>query len=160
MSSRYSVVPASYLILRRSNEVLLLRRFQTGYKDGNYSLPAGHVEEGETFTQTLIREVKEEIDITLSAQHVHFSHIMQRESLVPERHGRIDVFFTAEQWSGEPINNEPHKCDDLRWFPLDQLPKNIIPYIREALEKSAQKTPYSEVGYKKASTHVKRDAET
>ena len=58
MKTRHTNIPASYLVLFDHNKVLLLRRFNTGYEDGNYSLIAGHVEEGETFTKCIIREAK------------------------------------------------------------------------------------------------------
>lgn len=47
---------------------------------------------------------------------------------------RVDVFVVADRWSGEIANREPHKCDDLSWFRLDELPDNTIPYVRRALE--------------------------
>lgn len=145
-NKRHTLVPASYLVLRRGNEVLLSRRFQTGYEDGKYSVPAGHVETGETFSEALMREIGEEIGITLEKESVRLAHMMQRKSADSER---MDAFFVAETWQGDIQNKEPEKCDDLRWFPLDHLPEHIIPYIRQALESIQIGTMYSEFGFEK-----------
>lgn len=144
---RHMVIPASYLILRRDNEVLLLRRFNTGYEDGKYSMPAGHVDAGETFTEALVREVAEEVGVTLRTGDVRVAHIMHRKSTVSSE--RVDTFFVTEKWEGEVKNMEPHKCDELAWFPLDKLPENTIPYIRHALECIDQNKFYSEFGFTK-----------
>ena len=94
---RHREVPASYLILKKKGKVLLQRRFNTGYMDGKYSLPAGHVDKGETFIQCVIREAKEEIGINLKLKDIKIAHLMHRFS--GARWGdlgyRIDVFFTA-----------------------------------------------------------------
>ncbi len=47
MKERHAIVCAAHLLLRREGEVLLARRFNTGWEDGNYSVPAGHVDENE-----------------------------------------------------------------------------------------------------------------
>lgn len=57
---------------------------------------------------------------------------------------RIDFFFTADKWEGEIVNTEPEKCDDLSWFPLDNLPSNTIPYIKYAIECVWKNVSYSE----------------
>ncbi len=134
---------ASYILFVQDGKILLSRRYQTGFEDGNYSLPAGHTEPGETFTQALIREIDEEIGITLAPDNVVVSHVMHR------KFGRenIDVFFTAKNWTGIPENKEPEKCDDLAWFPVDNLPNNTIPYIRQAIENSLKGVFYSEHGW-------------
>jgi len=142
---RHKLIPASYLILRRGDEVLLLRRFNTGYEDGKYSMPAGHVDAGETFTEALVREVAEEVGVTLRAEDVRVAHIMHRKSTVSSE--RVDTFFVTEKWEGEIKNMEPHKCDELAWFPSDKLPENTIPYIRQALEYIDQDKFYSEFGW-------------
>ena len=141
---RHKLIPASYLVLRRGDEVLLLRRFNTGYEDGKYSMPAGHVDSGETFTEAVIREISEEVGITLKFEDVHVAHIMHRKSVDSER---IDTFFVTEKWNGEIRNMEPHKCDELAWFPLDNLPKNTIPYIQQALGCVRDGKFYSEFGW-------------
>ena len=137
---------ASYLILIKDRQVLLARRYQTGFEDGKYSLPAGHVEAGETSTQALIREAKEEIGVTLAREQVRVSHVMHRKTLDREY---VDMFYIAEKWSGEMENKEPDKCDDLSWFPIDQLPETTIPYVKRALENSFNGTAYSEYGWTK-----------
>ena len=119
--------------------------------DGNYSLPAGHIDMGETFTQCCIRESKEEIGADLKPEDLKIAHLMHRFSGAEwgELGYRIDVFFTAEKWDGEIKNMEPEKCDDLSWFDFDNLPENIIPYVRRALECIKNKIFYSEFGWEK-----------
>lgn len=149
VKDRHREVPASYLVLIKDGKVLLSRRFNTGYMDGNYSLPAGHVDKGETFTHCIIRESKEEIGIDLSPEDLKVSHLMHRFSGAQwgDLGYRIDVFFTSDKWQGDIVNKEPDKCDDLSWHNLNNLPNNIIPYIRQALEGINKKIFYSELGW-------------
>ena len=63
MTERYRLIPEVYLILERDSEVLLLRRFQTGYEDGKYGLVAGHLEAGESAVAGIVREAREEAGI-------------------------------------------------------------------------------------------------
>ena len=143
---RHHNIPASYLVLMKGNQVLLLRRFNTGYEDGNYSMVSGHVDGGETFTACIIREAGEEAGIVLVPENVHVAHVMHRK-VTDEELERVDVFFVAEKWSGEITNKEPHKCDDLSWFDVHDLPGNVISYVRQAIECITQNIHYSEYGW-------------
>lgn len=142
-NERFKLIASVYLILIRGDKVLLLRRANTGYEDGNYGLPAGHLEEGESVREGLIREIREEIAIILEVEDLHVSHVMHRR----QKDERIDFFFTVEYIQGEPKNNEPDKCDDLSWFPVDDLPANTIPYIHQAIDAVRRKQFFSEFGW-------------
>lgn len=142
-NERFKLIASVYLILIRGDKVLLLRRTNTGYEDGNYGLPAGHLEEGESVREGLIREIREEIAIILEVEDLHVSHVMHRR----QKDERIDFFFTVEYIQGEPKNNEPDKCDDLSWFPVDNLPTNTILYVRQAIDAVRRKQFFSEFGW-------------
>jgi len=149
---RHKIVPASYLVLIKDNKILLQRRFNTGYQDGKYSFVAGHVDIGETFTHAITREVREEAGIVLKTEDLKVVHVMNRDApegavSAGENNERIDIFFIADKWEGEARNKEPHKCDDLSWFDLDNLPENIIPYVKQAIDCIKSKTFYSEYGW-------------
>ena len=144
---RHQNIPASYLVLIKDNKVLLQRRFNTGYQDGKYSMVAGHVDKRETFTEAIIRETKEEAGIELKSENLKVAHVMHRNSGTEENNERVDVFFVADKWDGEIENKEPHKCDDLSWFELDNLPDNAIPYIKQAIDCIKNKIFYSEHGW-------------
>lgn len=130
MVERFKVISAVHLFLFRDQQVLLLRRFNTGYEDGNYSVPAGHLDGGERVKSAAIREAKEECGINISTDDLDIVGVMHRRSIDE----RIDFFLVANKWDGEIINAEPHKCDDLSWYCIDDLPKNIIPYVQFALD--------------------------
>ena len=60
---------------------------------------------------------------------------------------RVDFFLEAQKWSGELKNREPDKCDQVAWFPLDELPENTIPYIKRALSNYRQGIWFEEYGW-------------
>jgi len=141
---RFKIIPTSHLILMKGNKILLLRRFNTGYEDGNYSVVAGHLDGNETFMQAMVREAREEADIEIRPEDLEVVHVMHRKEPNEER---VDFFIMAKKWKGEPKIMEPHKCDDLNWFELEKLPKNIIPYVKQAIDNIKNKKNYSEHGW-------------
>ncbi|WP_202127649.1 NUDIX domain-containing protein [Clostridium sp. C8-1-8] len=126
---RFQMPVAVHLFLIREGKILLLRRFNTGYEDGNYSIVAGHSDGNEDVKSAMIREAREEAGIEIKPKNIQFAGVMHRKS----NDERIDFFFSADSWDGEIINMEPHKCDDLSWFEIDNLPPNVIPYIKKAI---------------------------
>lgn len=128
---RFKLIPEVYLVLIKDGEILLSRRFQTGYEDGNYSMIAGHADGQETMREAIAREALEEGGIVVNPQKLEHMLTMHRWC---GDHERIAFFFKADDWKGEVRNNEPNKCDDLRWFPLNRLPDNTITYIRNAID--------------------------
>ena len=122
---------AVHLLLVRDGQVLLLRRANTGYEDGNFSVIAGHLDGGEEVIAAAMREAHEEADITLTPEKLRVVGIMHRHS----NDERIDFFVVASAWQGEITNAEPEKCSELTWYPLDALPANVIPYVRHALDR-------------------------
>lgn len=125
------VVPAAYVFLLRDTpsgtEVLLQLRQNTGYLDGHWAAAAaGHVEQGETAYAAARREALEELGI--DEVELEFVTSMQRTRGGEPIDERIDFFFTARVWGGEPRVMEPEKTADLRWCPLDALPEPMAPH--------------------------------
>lgn len=136
---------AAYLVLIKDRQVLLLRRFGTGYQDGNYSLVAGHLDGGETTKQCIIREAREEAGINIKLENLEVVHVMHR--LNPDRE-YFDIYLRAEKWTGDITNMEPDKCNELRWCNVNNLPCNTVPEVKSALENINNNAHYSEFGWK------------
>ena len=141
MRSRFPV--AVHLLFFRDDRVLLLRRSNTGWEDGKYSVPAGHVDAGESVTGATIREAREEVGISLKSEDIEVVHVMHRKA----EEERIDFFLVVRSWTGEITNQEPQKCDDLAWYPLASLPSNVIPYVRHGLQSYQNEILFSEFGW-------------
>ena len=135
---------AVHLFLLKNNEVLLLRRYNTGYEDGNYSVIAGHLDGGEDVYSAMIREASEEAGIMIEKKDLHIDQVMHRNSGSDER---IDYFFSCNIWAGEVQNIEPNKCDELRWCPVNNLPSNTIAYIDFAIKNHRDNVKFSIFGW-------------
>lgn len=128
-TNRPRVIVDVNLILLQEDRILLGRRCNSSFANGLYSLPAGHLELGESVVDALVREAKEEIGIVIDLAEVRFVQLMHNAYGI----GRFAVFFEVTNWQGEVANMEPDKCDDLRWFGLSDLPDSMVPYIRQAV---------------------------
>lgn len=144
MTDRFTYIGSSYLFLIKDDKILLQRRFQTGFMDGYYGVPAGHLDGSETAREGCVREIEEEIGIDITVDDLQVVHVMHRKAANDER---IDFFMTASKYEGEITNCEPHKCDDLSWFPLDALPENTVDYVKQAIQHYQAGVLYSEFGY-------------
>ena len=138
-----------HLLFFRENQILLLRRFNTGFEDGNYSVPAGHLDGGEPVRMAAAREALEETGVHIKVENIAFSTVMHRKSedTLVGTGERVDFFVHIKAWDGEPFNAEPEKCDELRWYDLDALPENTIPYVRRAIQNFLDGSPYDEFGW-------------
>jgi ADP-ribose pyrophosphatase YjhB (NUDIX family) len=146
MKNRYTLIPEVFLLFIRDKKILLLRRFQTGYQDGNYGLPSGHGEANETMREGVCREALEEIGVTIQPDELAFALTQHRYSEdIP--HARVGFYFTPTHYVGKPHNAEPHKCDALDWFPLTDLPKNIVPHVRAVIEAYLRGETYTEYNW-------------
>ncbi|MFT4082030.1 MAG: NUDIX domain-containing protein [Nocardioides sp.] len=132
---RLSLVPASYVYLRRGGEVLLQLRENTGYRDGCWAAgAAGHIEAGETAVVAARRELAEELGVDAEVEALVATSVMQRtDGTADPTAQRVDWFFVCDRWAGEPTIREPAKCGGLDWFGLDNLPETVADYERLAL---------------------------
>jgi 8-oxo-dGTP pyrophosphatase MutT (NUDIX family) len=135
---------AVQLVLLRDEHVLLARRANTGFEDGNYGLVAGHIEGDEPARAAMAREAFEEAGIRIDPDALQLSLTMHRHA--PDRE-YIDLFFVARDWLGEPTVGERDKCDRLEWFALGSLPPNTIPYIGYAIDCIRAGAAYCETGW-------------
>jgi 8-oxo-dGTP diphosphatase len=104
MVDRFQVVPASYVIFRRGELVLLQLRQGTGYMDGYWATAAaGHVEPDESAAQAAVRESHEELGVSIEPEQLVPLTTMHRSQgngqAIDER---VDFFFTCTTWQGEP----------------------------------------------------------
>ena len=124
MESRYkSIIVVDLMLTRKNNEkteVLLALRKNTGYNDGKYELPGGHVEEGEDLIDAMIRETKEELNIDLKRENLSIVHILHHYKA-----DRIIFRILAKKYEGTIQIGEPDKCEKLEWFDINELPNNI-----------------------------------
>ncbi len=140
---RFSLIPEVHLVLERDGKILLLKRANTGYEDGKYSLVAGHMDGAETAREAMAREAMEEAGLIIAPEDLQLIHIIHRKSETE----RLSFFFKPLKYQGEPKNLEPDKCDELTWFSFCSMPDNTIPYIQHALNEYRHSRIYSEFGW-------------
>lgn len=141
---RFKAVPAVYLLLIKDNKILLTRRQNTGFMDGYYMVPSGHVEEGEFPTNAMIREAKEEVGIDIQSSNLEFVHFLYRQKTDPTGE-RVDIFFVCKKWSDDIKNMEPDKCDEVGFYDMDNLPEKTVPYLKAVLKNYQKGVSFLEI---------------
>lgn len=151
MAERFKAPSASILMLMKQEggkrKVLLQRRQNTGFADGLWDLScSGHVEHGESMSQAIVREAREELGIEIDANSLSFvTFVHKRESESDLTY--YNAYFACFNYLGEPRICENEKCSELKWFDLDDLPEDIIDDRRRAVEAFKSGVHYIEYGW-------------
>lgn len=141
---RFKVVVTVHLILIDNGKILLQRRFNTGYEDGKYSIVAGHVDGNESVVKAIQREAFEEVGIKIKKEDLEIVHVMHKKE--PDRES-VDYFLTCKKYDGEITIMEKDKCDELKFYKLNELPENMIPYVKKGIEYYIDNEPFSIYGW-------------
>lgn len=137
---------AVMMVIRQDNMVLLAKRANTGFKDGYFALPGGKHDGQETLTQSVIREAAEELGIRCTQNDVQFRGMLHVNLTEPPLE-LMYVIFEILHFEGEIINNEPHKCSELQFFPVDQLPVKMTDISRRCVHNTIAGVTFDEVGW-------------
>lgn len=107
-------------LLRNGDRLLLGHRHPDRAAFPNtWDLPGGHVDEGETLTEALYRELDEELGVVVE----------QATELASLRLGDFDLtFFMVDEWRGEPHNTATDEHDELRWVSIERLQHLQFPH--------------------------------
>jgi 8-oxo-dGTP diphosphatase len=138
----FQLIVDVHLLLLSDGDLLLGRRANTGYGDGAYEPPSGRLAERETLVEAAVRVAAAQVGIEIDPTQVSLAHVLHDVS----GQGRMAFFLTADGWTGEagavPPNPEPpgpgpRSYSDFGWFPLTELPANMIDRARVAVRNFA-----------------------
>jgi 8-oxo-dGTP diphosphatase len=117
-------------MIQLDDTILVQRRFNTGYLDGHWALPSGHVSAGEDALTAASRELLEETSLIVDPADWNFVCAMHRRT----DRTIIDLFFATHKFVGTPRICEPTKCDGLGFFAMNTLPSPLAGYIAVAID--------------------------
>lgn len=139
------IAPSVNVFVINKNKVLLGRRANTGWMDGRLCPPGGHVEKGETPTQAIIREIQEELGVSVKQEDLEFACVAARNTS-PTEYVAYEFVIRDKDY---PFHNaEPEKCSELVWVDMNDLPSEIIDDFQQILTDGIiGKKPYLEVGF-------------
>ena len=148
-SERQRVRVAVYVIFRNAkDEILLIRRHNTGWRDGQYTMPAGHVDAGETALSACVHECMEEVCLKVSPENLKLVNVTQYQQNDSASENYINFFFECAEYEGDPKIGEPNKCDDLTWVPTSELSNlPIIDSVKFSLERALAGELFSHWGF-------------
>jgi len=108
------------VLLVRDGKLLLGERCNVSAA-GMYSTPGGRIEQSEDMLQCAIRETYEETGLALC--RASLTILGAREHFRFGQH-YIMFYVRCRAFDGEPLNREPEKCVEWRWFARAEIPQN------------------------------------
>ena len=127
-------------IIVRDERVLLVRRAHPPLQ-GEWSIPGGLVETGETTQEAVIREVREETGLEI--QVAKLAKVFER--ILRDQDSRVQYHFVLIDYLCRPISGEAKAGSDVTevcWATLDELDsfavaRDTCAVIKEALQHDA-----------------------
>ncbi len=134
---------AVFAIIRDNTwAILFQKRSNTGFRDGLYQLPSGHMEDRETMKEAMIRELEEELNIRVEESDLTIAHISHT---VAGDRVYFNIYMEVSHYTGEITNCETDKCSEVSFHSMEEIAgKPEFQYETETLEKIFQGEKFSE----------------
>ncbi|NRB24444.1 8-oxo-dGTP diphosphatase MutT [Shewanella sp.] len=107
------------VIINADNQILLAKRLTHLHQGGKWEFPGGKVEAGESVTQALTRELKEEVDLTITATR----SLMSISHDYPDKQVLLDIHWVT-CFTG---NAHGLEGQEVKWVPKSDLPNYDFP---------------------------------
>ena len=144
-SRHFQLIVDVHLLLVRNGDLLLGRRANTGYGDGAYEPPSGRLAERETLVEAAVRVAAAQVGIALDPARVTLAHVLHDVSGA----GRMAFFLTEDldllttgNWAAGAAG-PTGSYSDFGWYPLTDLPANMIDRARVAVRNYAAGARFS-----------------
>ena len=112
--------------LFNDKDQLLLGKRSHGQDVGSHGAAGGHLEFGETWEEAAIREIDEELGISLKKEDLKLARVFNDIDWKENLH-YISIAFCARIPEGQaPKIMEPDKCESWDWHSLDKLPHPLF----------------------------------
>jgi len=111
----------------RDGQILLIKRLRPP-EAGCWSLPGGKVDFLESVAAAVVREIREEIGVTIALDR----GLGVVEMIGLDDQHWVSPIYLAHIVAGEPRVCEPEKHENIEWFPLDQPPAPLSAAARDA----------------------------
>lgn len=139
MQERHSFKVAAFVLLEKDGKIFMLRRLNTGWADGMWTIPSGHVEKEERVRDAAIKEVREEAGIIVKGEDLEFLYV----HTVADAY--VNFYFKATSWEGEPYLAEKDRCSEVAWIAKNQLPADTILMVRSLIKNMNSGNYFSEI---------------
>ena len=129
MNKKQQPIGICIIVLDKEKKHVLLGKRLNAYRAGTLGLPGGRLDLEESLLDCAKRELTEETG--LKAQTLQYIGVVRE---LQEGYNFIHFAFVCSDYRGKPEVREPHKCEDWMWYPLAQLPDDILPGHKATLD--------------------------
>ncbi|MFZ3491831.1 NUDIX domain-containing protein, partial [Streptomyces sp. 5.8] len=136
-----------HLVNEEGRVLLGLRHPGVRYAGNTWHYLAGKCER-ESALSCLVREAREEAGLVIDPADVELRHVVHVID-TPGGQPLMQLVFQARRWEGIPEVREIDKCLAWQWWDPADLPKQIIPYTRAAIEGIAAGRAYTDMGWER-----------
>lgn len=102
------------LLVEGGSILLCHRRPDRSWYPDVWDVPGGHLDEGETLADALVRELGEELGVKVDRRTMSTAAVLRGADVVL-------YLLRIRGWVGEPHNAAPEEHDEVRWFGIGDL---------------------------------------
>jgi 8-oxo-dGTP diphosphatase len=126
----------------RDNKFLMFKR-RGSHGAGAWSIPGGHLEFGESFEETAVREVKEETGLAI--KNIRFGAVTNDYFKEEGKH-YVTIWVLSDWLRGKETITEPDKSSDLAWHTFNDLPEPLFLPWQELLKSQFMENIQEQLG--------------